>query len=97
MNILGLQHVNVEHPGYFLKLLREDGHSYHGVELDAGETIPPLDNYDGLWVMGGAMDVWEEEKHPWLRTEKEFIRMAVAEKGLPYFGVCLGHQLWLML
>ena len=43
--------------------------------------------------MGGPMDVWEEEKYPWLRTEKEFIRMAVAEKGLPYFGVCLGHQL----
>jgi len=93
MNILGLQHVNVEHPGYFLKLLREDGHSYHGVELDAGETIPPLDNYDGLWVMGGAMDVWEEEKFPWLVREKQFIKEAVIDFGIPYFGVCLGHQL----
>ena len=93
MNILGLQHVNVEHPGYFLKLLKEDGHSYHGVEIDAGETIPPLDNYDGLWVMGGPMDVWEEEKYPWLVKEKQFIKKAVIDLGVPYLGLCLGHQL----
>ncbi|MDG2475067.1 MAG: type 1 glutamine amidotransferase [Paracoccaceae bacterium] len=93
MKILGLQHVNVEHPGYFLKLLKEDGHSYHGVNLDIGEDIPSLDNYDGLWVMGGPMDVWEEEKYPWLINEKKFIKKAVIETGIPYLGLCLGHQL----
>ena len=93
MKILGLEHVSVEHPGYFLKLLEEDGHFYHGVNLSEGEEIPLLDNFDGLWVMGGPMDVWEEEKYPWLVKEKNFIKKAVIELGVPYLGLCLGHQL----
>jgi GMP synthase-like glutamine amidotransferase len=93
MNILGLQHIDVEHPGQFLKLLKEDGHSYHGIKMDTGESIPSLDNYDGLWVMGGPMDVWEEEKYPWLIKEKHFIKEAVITSGVPYLGLCLGHQL----
>ncbi|MEE2774618.1 MAG: type 1 glutamine amidotransferase [Pseudomonadota bacterium] len=93
MRILGLQHARVEDPGFFLDLLKEDGHEYHPVELDEGEKIPSIENYDGLWVLGGPMDVWEEEKYPWLRVEKRFIRECVVEKGIPYLGLCLGHQL----
>jgi GMP synthase-like glutamine amidotransferase len=63
------------------------------VELDAGEAIPPLAGYDQLWVMGGPMDVWQEAEHPWLIAEKQSIREAVQERGMPYLGVCLGHQL----
>ena len=39
------------------------------------------------------MDVWEEEKYPWLRQEKAVIREAVSKRLMPYFGICLGHQL----
>ena len=56
-------------------------------------TIPLMDNFDGLWVMGGPMDVWEEEKYPWLVNEKSFIKKSVIELGIPYLGLCLGHQL----
>ena len=93
MHILVLQHAREEHPGIFRKFLLEDGHTWDAVELDEGEELPFIDNYDALWVMGGPMDVWEEEKYPWLRDEKSFIKEAVEEKGLPYLGVCLGHQL----
>ena len=93
MHILVLQHAKEEHPGSFRKFLKEDGHTWDTVELDVGENLPLIDSFDALWVMGGPMDVWEEEKYPWLKKEKEFIKIAVAEKGLPYFGVCLGHQL----
>ena len=65
MKILGLQHAEVEHPGYFRKLLNEDGHEYYAVNLDQGEIIPSLDNYDALWVLGGPMDVWQEDQFPW--------------------------------
>ncbi len=93
MKILVLQHAEVEHPGSFRTFLHEDGHSYDAVELDAGEPLPSPEGYDALWVMGGPMDVWQEDQHPWLRAEKEFIREAVEGKGMPFLGLCLGHQL----
>jgi GMP synthase-like glutamine amidotransferase len=93
MKIMVLQHEVVEHPGEFRRFLAEDGHEWVPVELDLGETPPPLDGFDALWVMGGPMDVWEEDKHPWLVAEKALIREAVEERGMPFLGLCLGHQL----
>jgi GMP synthase-like glutamine amidotransferase len=93
MKILVLQHADCEHPGAFRRFLTEDGHEWVPVELDAGEKPPVLDGFDALWVMGGPMDVWEEDAHPWLVGEKALIREAVAERGMPFLGLCLGHQL----
>lgn len=93
MKILVLQHERVEHPGIFRDFLAEDGHEWVPIELDEGEKIPSLDGFDALWVMGGPMDVWQEEAHPWLIDEKRVIREAVQERGMPYLGLCLGHQL----
>jgi len=92
MRVLVYQHIAVEHPGIFRDFLREDGNSWDVVEWDAGETAPPHGDYDALWVMGGPMDVWEEDKFPWLMAEKKAIcDWVVAEK--PILGICLGHQL----
>ena len=93
MDILVLQHAAVEHPGSFRSMLQEDGHSWTPVHLDQGEKIPSIDNFDALWVLGGPMDVWQEEEHPWLIREKEFIREVVGNRGIPFLGLCLGHQL----
>ncbi|MEM7778742.1 MAG: type 1 glutamine amidotransferase [Pseudomonadota bacterium] len=94
MNILVLQHETVEHPGIFRSFLAEDGHTWEPVELQLGEALPDdLDRYDALWVMGGPMDVWEEDDNPWLVAEKAFIRRAVIGHKMPYLGLCLGHQL----
>lgn len=94
MHILVLQHERVEHPGVFRHFLKEDGHTWEAIELDEGEALPDnTEGFDALWVMGGPMDTWQEDIHPWLKDEKAFIRKAVAEEGIPYLGVCLGHQL----
>ncbi|MBY8977604.1 type 1 glutamine amidotransferase [Rhodobacteraceae bacterium NNCM2] len=93
MKILVLKHADCEHPGFFRQLLDEDGHDWVPVELDQGETPPPLDGFDALWVLGGPMDTWQEDEHPWLAGEKTLIREAVEERGMPYLGLCLGHQL----
>lgn len=93
MHILVLQHADVEHPGIFRSFLREDGHTWDTVELNNGAPLPDVSGYDALWVLGGPMDVWQEDEYPWLRTEKDFIRDAVQDKGIPYLGLCLGHQL----
>ncbi|MEE8393033.1 MAG: type 1 glutamine amidotransferase [Rhodospirillales bacterium] len=93
MRILVFQHIEIEHPGIFRDFLAADAIPWDAVELDAGEGIPDLGGYDALWVMGGPMDVWEEDQHPWLGPEKAAIREAVKDRGMPFLGVCLGHQL----
>ena len=93
MRLLVFQHVECEHPGILRTFLAEDDIQWDAVELDQGEPIPDLDQYDALWVMGGPMDVWDTEEHPWLVKEKEAIRYWVKELEKPYLGLCLGHQL----
>lgn len=93
MHILVFQHLPVEHPGTLRDFWRERGHLSYTVELDAGDPIPKLDDFDLLVVMGGPQDVWQEDVHPWLIPEKAAIRRWVRDLGRPYLGICLGHQL----
>jgi len=93
MRILVLQHHIAEHPGSLRDFLAEDGIEWDAVQLQDGEALPSLDDYDALWVMGGPMDVWEEDQYPWLKPEKQFIREAVLDRQMPFIGCCLGHQL----
>jgi GMP synthase-like glutamine amidotransferase len=93
MRLLVFQHIECEHPGMLRTFLEEDNVEWHAVELDAGEPIPPLEDYDALWVMGGPMDVWDLADNPWLVAEKAAIRRWVRDLDRPYLGLCLGHQL----
>ena len=91
--LMVFQHHPAEHLGRFAPMLDADGISLHMVRLDRGDPIPDLAAFDGLWALGGPMQVWEEDCHPWLAKEKAAIREAVMGQGMPYFGLCLGHQL----
>jgi len=91
--LLVFQHLRVEHPGIFRDFFKKDGFILHTVELDEGESIPDISDFDALWVMGGPMDVWQEDEYPWLIEEKAAIRKAVTKLNMPYVGICLGHQL----
>ena len=93
MKFLVLQHINIEHPGIFLKFMKEDNIKIDTVELDENEKIPNLNPYDAMIVMGGPMDTWQEESFPWLKPEKEAIHKFVSIKKKPYLGLCLGAQL----
>lgn len=42
--------------------------------------------------MGGPMNVYEEDRYPFLREETEFLQRA-AHGGLPLLGICLGAQM----
>jgi GMP synthase-like glutamine amidotransferase len=80
-------------PGRFSDFFAEDGFVPKSVRLWEGQAIPSLKDYDFLFVLGGAQDVWEEDLYPWLIAEKEAIREWVATRAKPYIGICLGHQL----
>lgn len=91
--VLIFQHAAAEHAGRFGEFLEQDGVERHVVKLNEGDTIPAVDTYDGLVVLGGPQQVWEEDKFPWLADEKIAIKSAVVDHSLPFLGLCLGHQL----
>ncbi|KJS09164.1 MAG: hypothetical protein VR78_16510 [Hoeflea sp. BRH_c9] len=93
MRILVIQHSDQEHAGGFRPMFASDGHeiSVCVAPRDIGDV--DLGAFDGLWVLGGPMQVWQSAELPWLGREIEVIRHAVLDRKMPYFGVCLGHQL----
>lgn len=61
----------------------------------AGDPLPTFDGpdaVDGLVVLGGPMDAWDDGHHAWLEPTRELIREA-GRRAVPTLGVCLGHQL----
>ena len=91
--LLVLEHMPSQNPGIFREFAPDHDIEFTEIDLHAGDALPALDEFDGLWVMGGSMNAWEEQTYPWLRAEKHYIRDAVSRRGLPFLGICLGHQL----
>ena len=93
-NIIILQHIDIETPGYILDLMHQDNFNLTTIELDQGEKIPSnLNQFDGMLCMGGPMDTWMEKEYPWLIEEKIKIKEFVVNLEKPYLGFCLGCQL----
>lgn len=90
--ILVLQHVDCEGLGYFEKPLISAGFKPVLIRLYNGEVIPDVLKFGGLIVLGGYMNVYEEDKYPFLVQENIAIKR-VTLAGIPYLGVCLGAQL----
>ncbi len=92
MRVLVLQHDPNDGPGYLGEALERRGASLAVVRLDRNESIPDLAAYDMLLIMGGEMNVYQEDRHPWLAPETHVIRQAL-EGDKAVLGVCLGGQL----
>ena len=58
----------------------------------AQENYPDLNDFDLLIILGGRMGAYEEELHPWLTKEKQFIKEAIDQNKL-VLGICLGAQI----
>ena len=94
MNIIVLQHIKIEDPGYIKDLMLADKFKLTTIELDEGESIPKdLNQFDGMFCMGGPMDTYMEDQYPWLIDEKKRIKEFVVDLKKPYLGFCLGCQL----
>ena len=91
--VLVLQHADPEHPGLIADVVRNTGASLETIRGDLGQSAPPsLDGYAALIIMGGPQSVYEEDKFPYLRAEKQLAREAI-DNTIPLIGVCLGSQI----
>ena len=90
---LFFRHMDDDTGGCFPQLLSDRGFDVSFVDWQNGESPKDLASVDLIVALGGAQQVWEEDEHPWLKAEKAFIRDAVEGRGMPYLGLCLGHQL----
>ena len=92
MRIHYLQHVPFEDAGNIEVWAAARGHSLTRTRLDLNERLPAQHSIDWLVVMGGPMNIYEHDRHPWLVREKEFLRESI-DRGTLVLGVCLGAQL----
>jgi GMP synthase-like glutamine amidotransferase len=92
MRIHSLEHEPFEGLGNIEGWANNKGHSITRTLLFKNEKFPETREFDWLFIMGGSMNIYEEDKFPWLKEEKNFIAKAIAANKI-ILGVCLGSQL----
>lgn len=91
--LMVFQHVAAEPLGTLHARIRARGHRirFHNFQRQP-DAQPNVDRYQGLIVLGGPMNVEDQQRHPHLKTELLAIEAALRQ-GKPVLGICLGAQL----
>lgn len=93
VRVLAIVHQTDAGPGVFGEAIRERGDSLDEWLLpEAG--APPGDplGYDAVFVLGGAMNVDQEDRYAWIGTERGLLGRLL-ERRVPLIGLCLGGQM----
>lgn len=91
--ILISEHISIEGGGTLVSYLENSGHVMRTVSLDHKGTFPRnIDRIKALVILGGPMNVDQEEEYPYLADELGFIKKAIVG-NVPVLGICLGAQL----
>ena len=99
MRALAIVHQRDAGPGVFADAIRARGGELDTWMIEEAWTNPgtvwlprrPV-QYDAVLVFGGAMHADQEDRHPWLRGEKQELGYLL-ERRVPVLAVCLGAQL----
>ncbi|MCX8116851.1 MAG: type 1 glutamine amidotransferase [Desulfobacterota bacterium] len=92
MKVLILKHVNTEGPGLIEDFLIQQGAPYHIIDLSLSPYLPKPDAFSHIVILGGPMNVYEEDRYPFLKMEDLFLKEAI-QRGRTILGICLGAQL----
>jgi GMP synthase-like glutamine amidotransferase len=92
MNVLIIKHVDNEGPGLIEPWLKEEKIRYRVLNLQWESFFPRIDDWSHVVLLGGPMNVYEEDRYPFLKKEDLFIKEAV-QRGRTLLGICLGAQL----
>ncbi len=93
MDILVIMHVDSEGPGSLGSFLTSAGVRLQVARLYQGERLPDdTSHLSAVISMGGPMNVYEEDKYPFLREETSFLHRVI-NADMPVLGICLGAQM----
>lgn len=92
MNVLILKHVENEGPGLIENHLIQKKTPYQIINLSLNPVFPKADHFTHIVLLGGPMNVYEEDQYPFLKDEDLFIKEAI-QRGKFILGICLGAQL----
>jgi GMP synthase-like glutamine amidotransferase len=92
VTVLIIKHVEIEGPGLIESCLSQGKIPYKILNLKPGVHLPNLHDFSTIILLGGPMNVYEEDRYPFLREEDLFIKEAI-QQGKTVLGICLGAQL----
>ncbi len=91
MKIHWIQHVPFETLGNIEEWATVNNHTLNCTRQFENDSLPALNDFDMLIIMGGPMGVYDTAQYPWLAAELNFIK-EVIESNKPVLGICLGSQ-----
>lgn len=91
MRIHWIQHVSFEKLGNIEEWINNNNHQLSCTKQFKGDTLPKMEDFDFLIVMGGPMGVYDTDKYNWLKEELLFIKTAI-DSNKVVLGICLGSQ-----
>jgi GMP synthase (glutamine-hydrolysing) len=92
MTVLIIKHIEIEGPGLIEDCFKGERIPYQILNLESGIHLPGPDDFKGVVILGGPMNVYEEDRYSFLREEYLFIK-EVIQRGKAIVGICLGAQL----
>ncbi len=92
MNVMVLKHVDIEGPGLIEDYLHRHGIPRRIILLQPPLDLPQIEDFTHLVLLGGPMNVYEEDRYPFLKGEDLLIKETI-QRGKKILGICLGAQL----
>ena len=86
------QHVPYEGLGCIENWALGLNHKISSTHFFENYTLPETDEFDWLFVMGGPMGTYDEDKYHWLKEEKIIVEKAIKANKV-IVGICLGSQI----
>ena len=92
--VIFIKHIDIEGPGTIADFLEDNKIEYTVVDLSQGDNVPKLHkDIQAVISLGGPMNVYEEEKYPFLKDEDVLLQKITVEGKVSVLGICLGAQL----
>lgn len=93
MRVLIVKNCSDEGPGTLGLFLKDKQHDLTMIDLQKGQPFPPdYHEYSLIILLGGPMNVYEENQYPYLKSELKFIDLCL-KSGIKIMGICLGAQM----